>query len=106
MVRQIPDERFQREGDDLIVHARIRLEDALSEGKVDVPHLDGRVLRVPLKEVGSPCSLRNVQAFLQPDGLSILLVRRCLMTMKNHSLSSTSTMQRASCPKPSCSQIG
>ena len=22
------------------------------EGKVDVPHLDGRVLRVPLKEVG------------------------------------------------------
>ena len=52
MVRQILDDRFQREGDDLVVHARIRLEDALSEGKVDVPHLDGRVLRVPLKEVG------------------------------------------------------
>lgn len=51
MVRQIPDDRFQREGDDLVVHARIRLEDALGEGKVDVPHLDGRVLRVPLKEV-------------------------------------------------------
>ena len=51
VVRQVPDERFQREGDDLVVHARIRLEDALGEGKVDVPHLDGRVLRVPLKEV-------------------------------------------------------
>ena len=51
VVRQVPDDRFQREGDDLIVHVRIRLPDALSEGKVDIPHLDGRILRVPLKEV-------------------------------------------------------
>ena len=50
VVRQIPDDHFQREGDDLIAHVRVRLEDALSEGKVDVPHLDGRILRVPLKE--------------------------------------------------------
>ena len=54
MVRQIPDDHYQREGDDIITHVRIRLEDALSEGKVDVPHLDGRILRVPLKEVGLP----------------------------------------------------
>ena len=33
MVRQIPDDRFQREGDDLVVHARIRLEDALGGGQ-------------------------------------------------------------------------
>lgn len=51
VVRQIPDDRFQREGDDLIAHVRIRLPDALSEGKIDIPHLDGRILRVPLKEV-------------------------------------------------------
>ncbi len=51
MVREVPDNSFQRDGDDLVVRVRIRLEDALSEGKVDVPHLDGRILRVPLKEV-------------------------------------------------------
>ncbi len=51
VVRQIPDERFKREGDDLVTQVRIRLPDALSEGKIDIPHLDGRILRVPLKEV-------------------------------------------------------
>ena len=57
VVRQIPDNRYQREGDDLITRMRIKLPDALSESKVDVPHIDGRILRVPLKEAGSwlPC---------------------------------------------------
>ena len=52
-MRQIPDNRFQRDGDDLIEHVRIKLTDALSETKIDVPHLDGRILRVPLKEASS-----------------------------------------------------
>jgi hypothetical protein len=51
VVREVPDERFTREGDDLLVRVSIRLPDALSEGKLDIPHLDGRVLRVPVKEV-------------------------------------------------------
>lgn len=50
IVRQIPDNRFQREGDDLITHVRIKLPDALAETKIDVPHIDGRILRMPLKE--------------------------------------------------------
>ena len=54
IVRQIPDNQFQRDGDDLIEHVRIKLTDALSETKIDVPHLDGRILRVPLKEVSLP----------------------------------------------------
>ncbi len=51
VVRQVPDDRFKREGDDLITQVRIRLPDALSEGKIDIPHIDDRILRVPLKEV-------------------------------------------------------
>lgn len=51
VVRQIPDERFKREGDDLVTQVRVRLPDALAEGKIDIPHIDGRILRVPLKEV-------------------------------------------------------
>jgi len=56
IVRQIPDNRFQREGDDLKEHVRIKLTDALSETKIDVPHIDGRILRVPLKEASRPLS--------------------------------------------------
>ncbi|CAL8465417.1 g4953 [Coccomyxa elongata] len=61
VVRQIPDERFKREGDDLVTQVRIRLPDALSEGKIDIPHLDGRILRVPLKEVVTPGYVRVVK---------------------------------------------
>ena len=53
IVRQVPDNRYQREGDDIITRVRIKLPDALSESKVDVPHIDGRILRVPLKEASS-----------------------------------------------------
>ena len=57
IVRQIPDNQFQRDGDDLVEHVRIKLTDALSEAKIDVPHLDGRILRVPLKEASPPHSV-------------------------------------------------
>ncbi|CAL5222041.1 g4336 [Coccomyxa viridis] len=61
IVRQIPDNQYQRDGDDLIEHVRIKLTDALSETKIDVPHLDGRILRVPLKEVVTPGYVRVVK---------------------------------------------
>ncbi|CAK0786642.1 hypothetical protein CVIRNUC_009856 [Coccomyxa viridis] len=61
IVRQVPDNRYQREGDDLITRVRIKLPDALSETKVDVPHIDGRILRVPLKEVVTPGYVRIVK---------------------------------------------
>ena len=71
VVKQIPDNRIQRDGDDLIIHVRIKLTDALSETKIDVPHLDGRILRVPLKEAIRPaplCPLTCLHAMLlQPS---------------------------------------
>ena len=51
MIQQTPDPLFDREGDDLILHVAIYLTLALCESKIDVPTLDGRTLRVPLKEV-------------------------------------------------------
>ena len=54
MVKQTPHPRFQRQGDDLVTALRIPLHQALTAGtSVDVPSLDGRILRVPLKEVVS-----------------------------------------------------
>ena len=54
VIREAPDERFRREGDDLLLRVRVPLATALSEGKIDVPALDGRTLRVPLKEARTP----------------------------------------------------
>ena len=51
MIQQTPEPLFDREGDDLILHVAIYLTLALCESKIDVPTLDGRTLRVPLKEV-------------------------------------------------------
>ncbi len=53
-IQEVPDPMYQREGDDLIIRAALPLTEALSESKVDVPAIDGRTLRVPLKEVRPP----------------------------------------------------
>jgi DnaJ-class molecular chaperone len=45
-VQQVPHARFQREGDDLVAAVKVPLHVALSMGTVDVPSLDGRMLRV------------------------------------------------------------
>jgi len=62
VVREAPDERFRREGDDLLLRVRVPLATALSEGKVDVPALDGRTLRVPLKEARARPASRSAAA--------------------------------------------
>lgn len=55
VVKQMPHSRFQREGDDLITTVSLPLAKALIAGTtVDVPSLDNRVLRVPLREVVTP----------------------------------------------------
>ena len=48
----MPHPHFKRHGDDLVVTVGIQLDKALSGGTIDVPTLDNRVLRIPLKEVG------------------------------------------------------
>lgn len=51
---QIPHPHFKRQGDDLVVTVGIRLDKALAGGTIDVPTLDNRILRIPLKEVVTP----------------------------------------------------
>ncbi|KAK9812518.1 hypothetical protein WJX73_005505 [Symbiochloris irregularis] len=60
VVKQVPHDRYRREGDDLIITVGINLSTALTEGKIDIPALDGRTLRVPLKEVVHPGYVRTV----------------------------------------------
>ena len=61
VLTQKPHPVFTREGDDLIVTKRISLVEALTEGnKIDVKSLDGRVLRVGLREVIRPGSERVI----------------------------------------------
>ncbi|PRW61391.1 dnaJ-like protein subfamily B member 4-like isoform B [Chlorella sorokiniana] len=54
VVKQKPHPVFTRDGDDLVATLRIPISKALGGGTVDVPSLDNRVLRVPLKEVVRP----------------------------------------------------
>lgn len=55
VVRQMPHTRFLRDGDDLVVKMQIPLAKALIAGvTVDVPSLDNRILRVPLRDVVYP----------------------------------------------------
>lgn len=61
VVQQIPHSLFKRHGDDLIVKVQIPLHKALSGGTIDVPTLDNRVLRIPLKEVVTPSHERLVK---------------------------------------------
>ena len=49
-VLEAPDARFRREGDDLLLRVRVPFATAISEGKIGVPALYGRTLRVTLKE--------------------------------------------------------
>eukprot|EP00884_Botryococcus_braunii_P006074 jgi/Botrbrau1/15468/Bobra.43_2s0090.1 len=61
IVEQVPDSTYERQGDDLLVRARIPLATALTDSKVDIPAIDGRILRVPLKEVVTPGYVRTVK---------------------------------------------
>jgi DnaJ family protein B protein 4 len=55
VVRQLPHARFKREGDDLVTTACVPLAAALTAGAaVEVRALDGRALRLPLREVARP----------------------------------------------------
>ena len=43
---------FKREGNDLVYTARLPLADALCGTTINLTHLDGRPLSVPVQEVG------------------------------------------------------
>lgn len=68
VVHQIPHSRFTRQGDDLIMNVRIPLAKALTAGNtIDVTALDGRILRVPLKEVVTP----GYQRIVKNEGMPV-----------------------------------
>ena len=69
VIQQSPDPLFDREGDDLILHVAIYSTLALCESKIDVPTLDGRTLRVPLKEV-CPQNVKCKGAVVQLEGVA------------------------------------
>jgi len=54
VVKEKPHAVFRRDGHNLLFHARCSLADALCGFKVDVPTLDGRVLRVNIRDVVRP----------------------------------------------------
>merc|ERR1712227_850749 len=54
VLREKTHPNFRRDGDDLIFEATISLLDALVGCQVDVPHLDGHILRVNIKDVVQP----------------------------------------------------
>ncbi|KAK2077326.1 hypothetical protein QBZ16_004960 [Prototheca wickerhamii] len=61
VIKQAPHDRYVRRGDDLETTVELALPRALGGGTVDVPTLDGRVLRVRLREVVTPRSVRVVK---------------------------------------------
>lgn len=73
VVRQIPHDRYRRDGDDLLITVGIGLATALCEGKIDIPALDGRTLRVPLKQVVGPEYTRVVTGEGMPNSKSPVL---------------------------------
>lgn len=68
VVRQVAHERFVRDGDDLRVTVALPLHRCLAAGgTVDVPTLDGRILRVPLREVVTP----NYERVVRGEGMPV-----------------------------------
>ena len=71
VVRELPHPRFVRAGDDLVCKMTIPLAKALIAGSsVDVPSLDNRILRVPLREVVNPGYERVVGGEGMPNSKS------------------------------------
>lgn len=54
VIRDKRHEHFTRDGSDLVFHSKVQLVDALTGFQVDVPALDGNILRVNVRDVVSP----------------------------------------------------
>lgn len=56
-----PHEFFTRTGNDLEYKAKITLKQALCGGTTEIEHLDGKVLKIPLKGITTPNTRRTIQ---------------------------------------------
>lgn len=61
IVGEKPHERFQRDGNDLIYHAKLSLADALAGTRLEIATLDGRKLSVPVTEVVAPGATKTLR---------------------------------------------
>mmetsp|Transcript_107840 Transcript_107840/g.303857 ORF Transcript_107840/g.303857 Transcript_107840/m.303857 type:complete len:342 (-) Transcript_107840:192-1217(-) len=58
---------YTREGSNLLHHAKLPLVDALTECKIDIPSLDGRILRVNLRDIVTPSYTKIVKGEGMPS---------------------------------------
>ncbi len=58
---------FTRDGNDLKYTAKISIKDSLCGGKIEIDHLDGKKLRIQLRGITTPSSLK----ILQNEGMPI-----------------------------------
>jgi len=56
-----PHELFTRNNNDLEYKAKITLKEALCGGSIEIEHLDGKMLKIPLKGITSPETRRSIQ---------------------------------------------
>ena len=56
-----PHELFTRNNNDLEYKAHITLKQALCGGIIEIEHLDGKILKIPLKGVTTPTTRRTIQ---------------------------------------------
>jgi len=56
-----PHELFTRHGNDLDYKAIITLKQALCGGVIEIEHLDGKILKIPLKGITNPETRRTIQ---------------------------------------------
>eukprot|EP00904_Undaria_pinnatifida_P008570 jgi/Undpi1/4843/HiC_scaffold_19.g08196.m1 len=61
VVAERPHEYFSREGNNLVYTSMLSLADALTDCIIEVPTLDGRVLRLPCPEIVSPGYERRLE---------------------------------------------
>lgn len=60
VVKEIPHDRFKREGNDLIMNQEVSLANSLMGVAVDVKTLDGRNLKIPVNDTISPDYIKKV----------------------------------------------
>jgi len=66
IVKEKAHPHFKREGDNLFFETTVPLVDALTGCKVDVPHLNGKIMRVNVKDVVHPSYRKTVAGLGMP----------------------------------------
>jgi len=61
IIETLPHNRFERNGDDLAYKAQISLKQALCGGYFEIQHLDGIKMKIPLKGITNPNTMRTIQ---------------------------------------------